>query len=399
MKHGSKFLAPVLSILAVLLALFPQLTPHAQQQNQRQQDPATIPQPLPPSPAASSSPTPASADAVEPGDEVLTVETNLVDLPFSVTDRNRRFVTTLIQEDIRVYEDGAPQAVATFQREADQPLALAILIDTSGSQDVTLPDEKDAANSFIDAVVRPERDRVAVISFHTDATVEQDLIGEASALHSAIERIELPRRLSDRDEAAYVAAAAAGGEDPQEVRYKLPGWSAIWDAVWATTNEIMPQASERARRAIILLSDGEENSNSSLKKEDVIEAALKANTIIYCIGIGSGTLDEGALKKISERTGGRAYFPEDETELGVAFAQIQQELRSQYLVTYSPANKARDNSYRQLRIEIVNPVLKKQKLKLSYRQGYFARPPTPPAPNNRTTNRTLAKPPRRPKRK
>ncbi|MBA3321989.1 MAG: VWA domain-containing protein, partial [Pyrinomonadaceae bacterium] len=142
-----------------------------------------------------------------------------------------------------------------------------------------------------------------------------------------------------------------------------------------------------------------ENSNSSLKKEDVIEAALKANTIIYCVGIGSGTLDEGALKKISERTGGRAYFPEDETELGVAFAQIQQELRSQYLVTYSPANKARDNSYRQLRIEIVNPVLKKQKLKLSYRQGYFARPPAPPAPNNRTTNRTLAKPPRRPKRK
>ncbi|MGH9944170.1 MAG: VWA domain-containing protein, partial [Pyrinomonadaceae bacterium] len=278
-------------------------------------------------------------------------------------------------------------------------LALAILIDVSGSQNETLPDEKGAARAFIDAVVRPERDKAAVVSFHSEATIEQDLTGDTTALHRAIGHIEMPRLWTDKEQVEFVLSAEARGESGEQARYRIPGWSAIWDAVWATTGEIMAQAPERSRRAVILLSDGDENFNSPLKKDDVIEAALKNDTVIYCIGIGSESLDEGALKRIAERTGGRAFFPEDERQLNAAFAQIQQELRSQYLLAYTPTNKARDSSYRKLRLEIVNPELRKAKLKLSYRQGYFARAAAlPPAPA-RSDRRTLAKPPRKRKQK
>jgi len=341
----------------------------------------------------------ASIDAaISPDDEVVTVETNLVAIPFSATDKNRRYVTTLKQEDIRVFENDAPQEISVFQQETELPLSLSLLIDTSGSQEETLPDEKAAAHGFVDAIIRPGRDTAAVISFTGDATVEQDLTGDRAVLHQAISRVQLAPSMSYREATEYLEAAAAKGLDPEEAHRSLPGSTAIWDAIWATANEIMSQTPERTRRAIILLSDGKEDSSSPLKKDDAIEAALKANTVIYSIGIGGYEIDKGALKKISERTGGRAFFPESEAELNAAFAQIQQELRSQYLIAYSPQNKERDNSYRQLKIEIVNPELRKEKLKLSYRQGYFARAAAP-VRIEQTPNRKLSKPPRRAKKK
>src|SRR5213078_3752434 len=102
----------------------------------------------------------------------------------------------------------------------------------------------------------------------------------------------------------------------------------------------------------------------------------KADSIIYVIGIGDNYfdgVDEGSLRKISERTGGRAYFPRNEEDLRSAFAQIQDELRSQYLVAYSPLNRAKDGTFRKVQIEVVNPELRKDNLRLTYRQGYFAR--------------------------
>jgi VWFA-related protein len=106
-----------------------------------------------------------------------------------------------------------------------------------------------------------------------------------------------------------------------------------------------------------------------------VDEALKADAIIYAIGIGDNYfdgVDKGVLNKITERTGGRAYFPRNEEDLRVAFAQIQDELRSQYLVAYSPTNKAKDGTYRKVQLEIVNPERRKENLRLTYRQGYFA---------------------------
>jgi VWFA-related protein len=110
--------------------------------------------------------------------------------------------------------------------------------------------------------------------------------------------------------------------------------------------------------------------------EEAILSAQKAEAVIYCIGIGDNFydgVDEGALKKLSDRTGGRAFFPRDERQLNAAFKQIEEEMRSQYLLSYEPNNQALDGSYRKIEIQVSNPELAKQKVKVTHRQGYFAR--------------------------
>jgi VWFA-related protein len=117
--------------------------------------------------------------------------------------------------------------------------------------------------------------------------------------------------------------------------------------------------------------------------QEAINRALKADALIYSIGIGDRYtfgIDEGALKKISETTGGRAFFPHNEQDLTNAFAQIQRDLRERYLIAYASSNKNRDGSYRKVNIEIVNPDLSRQNLKLNYRPGYFAKSATPETP-------------------
>jgi VWFA-related protein len=155
----------------------------------------------------------------------------------------------------------------------------------------------------------------------------------------------------------------------------LQGSTAIWDAIWVTGEEILGPAPENTRRAIILLSDGV-NTSGKKKLDDAVNAALRAEAIIYSIGIGDNFysgVDKGALNRISERTGGRAYFPRDELELRQAFRQIQEEMRSQYLVAYEPTNQKRDGSYRRIEIQLTNPQLQRDKVRLTHRQGYFAK--------------------------
>ncbi len=110
--------------------------------------------------------------------------------------------------------------------------------------------------------------------------------------------------------------------------------------------------------------------------DEAVQAAQRAEAVVYSIGIGDNFydgVDQGSLKKISERTGGRAYFPRDENELRQAFKQIQEEMRSQYLIAYEPSNRALDGSYRKIEIQVVNSELEKQKVRVSHRQGYFAK--------------------------
>jgi VWFA-related protein len=349
---------------------------------------AQTPAPTPPQQQTQPTPTPTPQnteatrqDDVQ-DDSIERVETTLVNVLFNAADKNRRFITTLRQEDVQIFENNEPQTISLFQRATDLPLSLAILVDVSGSQENTLPIEKEAAHAFIDSVMRPEKDRAAVISFMGYATIEQDLTGDRASLHNAVDGLfvaPVPQRRMEPVVATTPPIVPVGGDatttnddtyDPREARS-----TAIWDAIWATSRDMLAHAPSGTRRAIILLSDGKEDSNSPLKKQDAIDAAIQADASIYSIGIGDYEFDEGALKKISERTGGRAFFPEDEAELNAAFAQIQQELRTQYLIAYSPTNKARDNTFRQLRIDLVNPELRKEKLKLTYRNGYFARPP------------------------
>jgi VWFA-related protein len=168
----------------------------------------------------------------------------------------------------------------------------------------------------------------------------------------------------------------AGGTPPiSGDNQAVQGSTAIWDAIWVTSEEVLKTSPEKTRRAIILLSDGV-NTFGSKKFDDAVQAALRSEAVIYAVGVGDdmmGGVDEGVLKRLTERTGGRAFFPRDEDALRKAFTQIQIELRSQYLIAYQPSNQKRDGSYRKIQIQIVNQELAKQKISLSHRQGYFAR--------------------------
>ncbi|HKZ03176.1 MAG TPA: VWA domain-containing protein [Pyrinomonadaceae bacterium] len=332
----------------------------------------------PPSPSA----TPAKEEIPQESDEVVRVETNLTNIFFSAADKHKRFVNTVRREDIRVLEDGQPQEVFTFQQNTDLPLSLAILIDTSGSEERTLPDEKAAARAFIESVVRPDKDEAAIVSFTGEVTLEQGFTGNIERIRRAIERVEFV------PPSGYIGGGVVVGSTPpiSDTNQMLAGSTAIWDAVWATSNELLAESAENSRRAIILLTDGEDTI-SQVKMHEAITRAQKADAFIYAIGIGDmyrGGVDEGALRKITEQTGGRAYFPRSERELREAFTQIQRDLREQYLVAYSPSNKARDGSYRRVEIEIVNSELRKQNLKLNYRPGYFAKTPGSPLPRKKS---------------
>jgi len=328
--------------------------------------------------------TPQDGDEAIDDDDVVRFETDLTNVLFTAVDRNKRFVTTIKKEDVRVLEDGVEQDVFTFQRETDRPLSLAILVDTSASQERTLPEEKSAAQRFVDAVIRSRRDEVAVLSFTGDATLEQGLTGNASNVRRAIDRIEFV------PPSGYIGGGTVinvpGTTPPiSGDNQRRAGSTAIWDAVWVTSRDVLSETSDKTRRAIILLTDGVDTS-SRLKMSEAIDSALKADAIIYSIGIGDdffSGVEESSLRQLSERTGGRAYFPRDETDLRAAFSQIQEELRSQYLLAYSPKNKAKDGTFRKVLIEVVNPELHKQKLRLTYRQGYFAQSAAAPTPRKK----------------
>lgn len=313
--------------------------------------------------------TPTPTPTIEEEGEVERVDTETVNVLFTAQDRNRKLLLGLKMEDVRVLENGEPQAISAFAKQVDLPLSLAIVIDTSQSQERTLPEEKSAAISFIESVVRPAKDEVAVVSFTGETTLEQGMTNNMTRLRRAIDRVEFVPA-SGTVHGVMIGTPPISGRNAA-----TQGSTAIWDAIWVTSEEVLGPAPEKTRRAIILLSDGV-NTWGQKKLDDAVQATQKAEAVIYSVGIGDlfyGGVDKGVLEKISERTGGRAYFPRDEAELRQAFRQIQEEMRSQYLIAYEPTNRALDGSYRKIELQLTNPELQKQKVRLTHRQGYFAK--------------------------
>jgi Ca-activated chloride channel family protein len=340
-------------------------------------------------------------------DEVIRVETDLTNLFFTATNKQKGFVTTLREEDVRLTEDGVPQKILTFQRETNRPLSIAFLIDVSASEERTLPQEKAAARAFIETIIQSSKDQAAIIPFTGSAFLEQGLTRDVFSIYRALERVEvaMPAYLGSGRPLSGIASGPGMKATPPE------GSTAIWDAIALTSSEVLARNSDpkmtendrpgrgpgpsrtdqislsvgaagaaqfpnQRRRAIILLTDGQDTTSRLLRSE-AVNRALEAETVIYAIGIGDSKyegVDRGALNAVASGTGGRAFFPKRETDLQNAFAEIEQELRSQYLIAYSSTNKNRDGSYRQMRIDITNPDLQKEQLKLRHRPGYFAKP-------------------------
>jgi len=303
--------------------------------------------------------------------DVIRTETDLTNLLFTATDKNNRYITTLQQNDIRVVEDGVPQTVFTFQRETDRPLAIAFMIDVSISEERTLPDEKAAARTFVENVIRSNKDQAAIIPFEGYAHLEQPMSRDLINFYRVLEAVEVASP-------SYLGAAPPMGgieSGPGTIAPPREGSTAIWDSIAITCGQVLAQSIGQRRRAIILLTDGQDTS-SRLSRNTAIDQAIQSDTVIYAIGIGDKRyegVNKGALNNIAERTGGRAFFPKKEDDLRTAFAEIEQELRSQYLVAYSSTNKKHDGTYRKMNIEIANTDLRKEQLKLRYRPGYFAK--------------------------
>lgn len=347
----SKTVVLAVSILVIVASLSGQSKSSATE-GQTVADPLKKSVPQKPQP----SPTPQSDS------DVVRVETDLVTELFTAIDKDRRFVTTLRSEDIRVTEDGVDQSVLLFEHETDRPLTMVVLVDTSRSQERTLPIEKSAAQKFVDSVVRPSTDHVAVVSFTGRPRIESPLTGDPKTIAASIARLEVEFPPGGCDPTLSV------DEDPR-------CYTSIWDSVAASSVRLLGPTGKGFRRAIILLTDGDDTS-SRLQRDQAIEVAVKEDVVVYGIGIGDPDLyklNKGSLTKLAEKTGGRAFFPKTDVDLTKAFAQIQEELRSQYVIGYSPTNRAQDGTYRKVDIQVINPELRKRKLRLLHRQGYYAK--------------------------
>ena len=301
-------------------------------------------------------------------DEVEVVETDLTSILMTATDRHGRFVTTLKPEDVCIFEDGKEQRIGVFERETQRPLSLALVFDVSGSQERTLPAQKQAAQLFLRSVFRPGADHATVVTFSNGAVVQQQFTNDLSRLETAVERVGAPPPDGATVTPSPNSPARAGGG------------TAIYDALFLTCFKILSKAAPGTRRALILLSDGLDNQ-SRLRPRDAINAATYANAVVFGIGISEYNIDGGALRYVAEETGGRAFFPTSGGELRAAFEQLERELRSQYLIAYTPTNKAHDGQRRNVRIEIADPAIAKDKVKLAYRNYYYVNKATAANPS------------------
>lgn len=291
--------------------------------------------------------------------QTIRVGTQLVNVLFSVTDKQNRYINDIKQEEVTVLENGQPQQIFTFKREFDLPLTMAIMVDTSGSEQYTLPQLKDAGSHFINSVIRSGKDTAAVIKFEGEATLMQGLTSNRERLRKGLEEV------------SYIApppGGVFGGSTPPINGGSRQGGTSIYDSVIATCSDLL--AREAGRKTIILLTDGDDTT-SRMKLADAINEALRAEVVIYAIGIGDpgfGGVNEGVLRNLCEATGGRAFVPKGRNDLDHAFAQLEQDMRQQYLLAYEPSNDAPDGNFRKIEVRVAN----RKELKIRHRRGYYA---------------------------
>jgi VWFA-related protein len=291
-------------------------------------------------------------------DQTIRLGTQLVTVPFNVTDKKNKYINELTKGDIEVLEDDKPQKIFSFERQTDLPLTIALLIDISGSQSYTLPAEKSAAQRFLRRVIRPAKDIAAVATFEGEAELVQNFTSDVEKLSRAIDSVQVP---------VMPPSVHTGGTPPINGGSRV-GSTALHDAIYAVSSDLLKN--EAGRRVLILISDGV-NYGSRLKLRDAIERTWRNEVIVYSIGIGDPSydgVDEGTLKKVASETGGRAFFPRNEEDLDKAFALIDEDLRSQYVLAYEPANEARDGSFRTIQMKVKN----RKDLTVRHRRGYFA---------------------------
>ncbi len=322
--------------------------------------------PSPDAPPVSTVPADNSSTEVSPR-ETLHVTSNLVSEYFTVRDKHNALIPFLTKNDCNVFEDKAPQKLTSFVAEANQPLTLGILIDTSGSQYRVLPLEQQSASAFLKRILR-EKDQAFLVSFDVGVNLEQDYTNNVRELDRAISKVQI------NTAAGGGSAGVPGiGQGPVPT-IGAPKGTLLYDAVDEVSNHKI--RSETGRKALILLTDGEDEG-SETKPRDAIAAAENANAIIYVILIadrgfygGWGYTGDMQMRALTEATGGRVInVGNNGKKLEDAFDQIEQELRTQYVAQYIPQNKTMDGRFRKVDIFCKD---QDGDLKVQARKGYFA---------------------------
>src|SRR6266568_1132986 len=285
-------------------------------------------------------------DPNAPSNDTLTTiitRTNEVNVVFTVTDKHGRRITDMKQSDFRVLDDNKPpQEIRSFHAETNLPLQVGLLIDASNSVRDRFKFEQESAIEFLNQTIHPRQDQAFVVGFDVTPEVTQDFTDNTELL------------------ARGVHALHPGGG------------TALYDALYYACRERLLKApkSTTVRRAIILLSDGDDNQ-SHVTREEAIEMAQRAEAVVYTISTNvSGTKAAGdkVLERIADATGGRPFFPFQIRDVANAFAEIQDELRSQYAVSYKPADLKADGHYRTIEIEAND----RKNFRVRARRGWYA---------------------------
>ncbi len=284
--------------------------------------------------------------------DTLKVIVDLVNVQFTVTDRHGRFVPGLTKQDFLVEEDGRRQEIRNFARENELPLTLAMLVDTSPSVRPVFEEEKTTAERFLETILRP-KDLALVMGFDREVTLVQDYTDDPRDLRRAVHDLQ------------------------------IGGGTSIYDAIYLACKEKLAQ--EAGRKAIILISDGEDTT-SKVKLNEALISAHQSDAVIYAIsnsvsgffsygpaggrrgrGRVYGGGDIGTLKKFSEETGGTTFVVSNQNSFQKIFDQISEELRSQYSLGYLSTNTAKDGKYHQIKI-----LARGSGYTVKARKGYYA---------------------------
>ncbi len=293
-----------------------------------------------PSSAPGAAQSPSDADQEAAATIVKTV--NEVNVIFTVTDRHGRFIKDLKREDFKVLDDNKPPAaISSFSSQTDLPLRVGLLIDASSSIRDRFKFEQEAAIGFLNQMVRPGSDQAFVLGFDAVSEVTQEFTDDTNRLAHGVRML------------------------------RPGGGTALYDAIYNACHERLAQARSRGpvRRAIILLSDGEDNQ-SRYTREQAVEMAQRAEVIVYVISTnisGIKTRGDKVLERFADATGGRVFFPLKMDDVTTAFTQIEAELRSQYAVAYRPAGLMADGRFRSIAIESL-----RKGLRVRCRRGYYA---------------------------
>jgi VWFA-related protein len=390
-RAGARRSRKVLSALALALLAI-SLGSISWRRNQQQSEPPQQQSPPPPKPSAPPTPSQSQSQPAPPQSQSkISTEVKLVTVYAAVRDKHGKITPNLNQADFALQEDARPQTIKYFARESDLPLTLGLLVDTSMSQRRVLDQEKNASYSFFDHILRENKDKAFLIHFDREVELLQDLTASREKLRVGLEGLDTPSFSN--------TSAGSGGGGSGRGHGHGGGGTLLYDSIYLASNELMKK--QQGRKALIILTDGvDHGSKESLNT--AIASAQRADTAVYSIlfadedaygtggrggygghgGYGGGGRGgqgrypqqdrpdgKKVLERISKETGGQLFEVKKKLPIEEIYAQIEQELRNQYSLAYTPDRPGDDSTY-----HLIHVTVNQKDLIVQAREGYYSGP-------------------------